>query len=146
MLASIREVGVIEPLIVHPQNKTRDGYLLLDGHMRLKALLEIGGTEAFCLVANDDAFTYYDKVMRPEGLVKHVLSAARIYRTDEVRDSAPEAQARRNAAGVVSLPAPQGRIMDTRLRRTGPTPARSILENSRHPPPLTARHYPAASQ
>ena len=54
MLASIREVGVIEPLIVHPQKKSRDVYLLLDGHMRLKALLELGRTEAFCLVANDD--------------------------------------------------------------------------------------------
>jgi len=63
MVASIREVGVIEPLIVHPQKKSRGVYLLLDGHMRLKALLELGKTETFCLVANDDdAFTYNDKV------------------------------------------------------------------------------------
>jgi hypothetical protein len=37
--------------------------VLLDGHMRLKALIELGRTEVFCLVANDDdAFTYNDKV------------------------------------------------------------------------------------
>ncbi len=63
MLASIREVGVIEPLIVHPQRGTRGSYVLLDGHMRLKALAELGRPDAFCLVAkDDDAFTYNDKV------------------------------------------------------------------------------------
>ena len=63
ILASIREVGIIEPLIVHPQKKSPNVYHLLDGHMRLKALLELGRTDVFCLVANDDdAFTYNDKV------------------------------------------------------------------------------------
>ena len=42
MLASIREVGVIEPLIVHPQKGARGSYVLLDGHMRLKVLGELG--------------------------------------------------------------------------------------------------------
>ena len=74
MLASIREVGVIEPLIVHPQKKTRDVYLLLDGHMRLKALLELGRTEVFCHVANDDdAFTYNDKVIRLSLIQEHTM-------------------------------------------------------------------------
>ena len=74
MLASIREVGVIEPLIVHPQKKSREVYLLLDGHMRLKALLELGRTEAFCLVANDDdAFTYNDKVNRLSLIQEHAM-------------------------------------------------------------------------
>ena len=64
ILASIKEVGVIEPLIVYPQKAAQGAYLLLDGHMRRKALLELGFTEAFCLVASDDdAFTYNDKVM-----------------------------------------------------------------------------------
>ena len=74
MLASIREVGVIEPLIVHPQKKSRGAYLLLDGHMRLKALLELGRTEAFCLVADDDdAFTYNDKVNRLSLIQEHAM-------------------------------------------------------------------------
>jgi hypothetical protein len=72
VLASIREVGVIEPLIVHPQKGSREVYLLLDGHMRLKALKELGHGEAFCLVASDDdAFTYNDKVNRLSLIQEH---------------------------------------------------------------------------
>ena len=72
ILASIREVGVIEPLIVHPQPNSREKYFLLDGHMRLKALLELHRTEAFCLVAcDDDAFTYNDKVNRLSLIQEH---------------------------------------------------------------------------
>jgi len=72
ILASIREVGLIEPLVVHPDRGSRDKYLLLDGHMRLKALIELGRPEAFCLVANDDdAFTYNDKVNRLSLIQEH---------------------------------------------------------------------------
>lgn len=40
IVASIREVGIIEPLIVHPQKGggTQGTYLLLDGHVRVEAL------------------------------------------------------------------------------------------------------------
>jgi len=52
--ASIKEVGLVEPLMVHP-HKDRDGtYVLLDGHLRFFALKELGETEADCVVANDD--------------------------------------------------------------------------------------------
>lgn len=81
VLASIREVGVIEPLIVHPQKGSRDKYLLLDGHMRLKALLELGHAEAFCLVASDDdAFTYNDKVNRLSLIQEHRMIVRAIER------------------------------------------------------------------
>ncbi|MGA2446994.1 MAG: plasmid partitioning protein RepB C-terminal domain-containing protein [Opitutaceae bacterium] len=74
VVASIREVGVIEPLIVHPQRGSRGVYLLLDGHMRLKALHELGRIEAFCLVAkDDDAFTYNDKVNRLSLIQEHAM-------------------------------------------------------------------------
>lgn len=74
MLASIREVGVIEPLIVHPQRGASGTYLLLDGHMRLKALSELNRAEAFCLVAkDDDAFTYNDKVNRLSLIQEHAM-------------------------------------------------------------------------
>jgi ParB-like chromosome segregation protein Spo0J len=57
ILASIREVGVIEPLMVHPEKGGK--YLLLDGHSRVEALKELGVDEAFCLVATDDeSYTY----------------------------------------------------------------------------------------
>ena len=51
IVASIREVGVIEPLAVHPET---DSYILLDGHLRLEALKELGAVEAVCLVATED--------------------------------------------------------------------------------------------
>lgn len=33
ILSSIREVGLVEPLIVHPQKGNEGLYLLLDGHL-----------------------------------------------------------------------------------------------------------------
>lgn len=74
ILASIREVGVIEPLIVYPQPGSRSTYFLMDGHMRLKALQELKRDEAFCLVARDnDTFTYNDKVNRLSVIQEHAM-------------------------------------------------------------------------
>ena len=74
MLASIREVGVIEPLIVFPQKGSRTAFFLMDGHMRMKALLELGRTEAFCLIASDDdTFTYNAKVNRLSVIQEHAM-------------------------------------------------------------------------
>lgn len=72
ILASIREIGVVEPLVIHPQRGAKDIYLILDGHMRWKALKELGRTEAHCLIATeDDAFTYNDKVSRIAPIQEH---------------------------------------------------------------------------
>ena len=74
ILASIREVGVIEPLMVIPEPNSPDTYFLLDGHLRLKALQELNRTEAFCLLARDnDAFTYNDKVNRLSVIQEHAM-------------------------------------------------------------------------
>lgn len=54
LFASIREIGVIEPLIIYPQEVSPGGerrFTLLDGHFRLDVLRELGRTEAFCLIA-----------------------------------------------------------------------------------------------
>lgn len=74
ILASIREVGVIEPPIVYPQKGAKGSYFLMDGHMRLKALEELGHSEVFCLVAKtDDTFTYNDKVNRLSVIQEHAM-------------------------------------------------------------------------
>lgn len=77
LLASIREIGMIEPLIVYPQETAGRGeprYTLLDGHFRLDVLKEIGRTEAFCLVAKDDeAFTYNHKINRMAPIQEHFM-------------------------------------------------------------------------
>jgi len=65
VLASVKEIGLVEPLVVYPNRESRNSYLLLDGHMRLKALRELGRMEALCLIATeDDAFTYNARVNR----------------------------------------------------------------------------------
>ena len=57
--ASIQEVGLIEPLSVAKPDIYKDDYLLLDGHMRVLALRELGESEAACLIATDDeTYTY----------------------------------------------------------------------------------------
>jgi ParB-like chromosome segregation protein Spo0J len=61
--ASVREVGIIEPLVVHPQKGEK--YLLLDGHMRLQVLRDLDKEEALCIVSTDDeSYTYNTKVSR----------------------------------------------------------------------------------
>ena len=62
ILASIRVVGLLEPLSVHPQ-KGSGLYTLADGHLRYHALKELKKTEALCLIASDDeSFTYNQHV------------------------------------------------------------------------------------
>lgn len=63
LLASVREVGIVEPLSVYPQKAGK--YLILDGHARVEALHDLGILEAPCLVATrDEGYTYNQKVNR----------------------------------------------------------------------------------
>ncbi|SPA36239.1 RepB plasmid partition (fragment) [Cupriavidus taiwanensis] len=50
----IEEIGLIEPLSVTPADQQSGQHVLLDGHIRLIALRELGFVEASCLVATDD--------------------------------------------------------------------------------------------
>lgn len=62
---SIQDVGVIEPLSVTVSDTEAGQYLLLDGHVRLMAMRELGFEMAPCLLANDDeAYTYNSKINR----------------------------------------------------------------------------------
>jgi hypothetical protein len=71
---SIREVGVIEPLVVYPCDDQPDQYLLLDGHIRLDILRESGAELIDCLVAQDDeGFTYNHKVNRLSAIQEHFM-------------------------------------------------------------------------
>lgn len=63
LLASVREVGIVEPLNVYPQKGGK--YLILDGHARVEALRDLGVEEAPCLIADqDEGYTYNQKVSR----------------------------------------------------------------------------------
>lgn len=72
--SSIDDVGLIEPLSVTAANKTTGQHLLLDGHIRLIALTELGFTEAPCLVATDDeAYTYNSRINRISTIQEHFM-------------------------------------------------------------------------
>ena len=84
ILASIRELGVVEPLAVHPERVHGAGeeprYLLLDGHLRLAALVQLGAKDALCLLATDDeGFTYNRQINRLTPIQEHkmILEAIR---------------------------------------------------------------------
>jgi ParB-like chromosome segregation protein Spo0J len=63
--ASIREIGLVEPPVVARDKTEKGKYLLLDGHLRLTVLREMGEIEVTCLVSTDDeAFTYNKRVNR----------------------------------------------------------------------------------
>ena len=72
--ASIKEVGLIEPLAVYPQKGAPEKYLLLDGHLRHYALKDLGKTEAECIIASDDeSYTYNARVNRLNPIAEHKM-------------------------------------------------------------------------
>jgi len=80
IVQSMREVGMIEPLIVYPQKDNSGNYLLLDGHLRHQALKELGHATAECIVSIDDeCFTYNNRVSRlpPIQCHKMIVKAVR---------------------------------------------------------------------
>ena len=72
--ASLKEVGLVEPLAVYPAKDLQGKYLLVDGHLRLFALKELGEAEADCIVAKDDeSFTYNARVNRLNPIAEHKM-------------------------------------------------------------------------
>ena len=70
--ASIQEIGIIEPPVVARRDAENGKFLLLDGHLRIEILKEIGTDGVRCLVATDDeAFTYNKRVNRLATVQEH---------------------------------------------------------------------------
>ncbi|MGO4003749.1 plasmid partitioning protein RepB C-terminal domain-containing protein [Pseudomonas fluorescens] len=84
ILSSVRELGVVEPLVVHPKPLVEDGtvsYMLLDGHLRLEALKSLGAKEALCLISTDDeGFTYNRQINRLTPIQEHKMIIAAVKR------------------------------------------------------------------
>lgn len=59
ILSSIREVGIIQPLVVCPSSKN-GRYKILDGHIRFYALKELNQQYVYCIIANDDERYTFD--------------------------------------------------------------------------------------
>jgi len=74
ILSSIGEVGLIEPLTVTAVDQQSGNHILLDGHIRLLALRDLGHDNASCLVATDDeAYTYNNRINRLSTIQEHFM-------------------------------------------------------------------------
>jgi ParB-like chromosome segregation protein Spo0J len=74
IVSSIDAIGLIEPLTVAKADKGSGMHLLLDGHIRMFALRELGFTDAPCLVATDDeSYTYNNRVNRLSTIQEHFM-------------------------------------------------------------------------
>lgn len=72
--ASLKELGLIEPLVVYREVQPNGQYLLLDGHLRLDILKAMNETEVPCLLSHDDeAYTYNHKVNRLSAIQEHFM-------------------------------------------------------------------------
>jgi ParB-like chromosome segregation protein Spo0J len=70
--ASAREVGIVEPPIVARDRGEPGKYLLLEGHLRIEVLKEMGETDVVCLISTDDeAYTYNKHVNRIAPIQEH---------------------------------------------------------------------------
>lgn len=74
IIASIREIGIIEPPVVARDQSTPGKYILLDGHLRIEVLKDLGAEDAICLVSTDDeAFTFNRRVNRLAIIQEHKM-------------------------------------------------------------------------
>ena len=65
---------MIEPLSVSRPDIFKDEFLLLDGHMRVLALRELGESEAPCLIATDDeSYSYNNRINRLSTIQEHYM-------------------------------------------------------------------------
>jgi hypothetical protein len=69
---SIRAVGLVEAPVVTQDPRNSGRYLLLDGHLRIEVLKDLGIAEVECLVATDDeTYTYNKRVNRLAPIQEH---------------------------------------------------------------------------
>mgnify|MGYP000930297911 CR=1 FL=1 len=79
--ASIREVGLVEPPVVARDPEHPGVFLLLDGHLRIEVLKDLGVAQVECLVSTDDeAFTYNKRISRIAIVQEHKMIVKAIER------------------------------------------------------------------
>jgi hypothetical protein len=76
VLSSIKAIGLIEAPVVMADAQKPGTWYLLDGHLRLEALKELGIAEVECLLtADDDTYTYNKRVNRIPPIQEHRMIA-----------------------------------------------------------------------
>lgn len=79
--ASIHAVGLVEPPVVARDRSEPGKYLLLDGHLRIDVLKDMGRNEVTCLISTDDeAYTYNKRVNRLAMIQEHRMIVKAIER------------------------------------------------------------------
>lgn len=74
IIASIPDIGLVEPIVVARDRHDPKMYTLLDGHLRLEALKDNGETATNCIVSTDDeAFTYNKRISRLATIQEHKM-------------------------------------------------------------------------
>jgi hypothetical protein len=74
IVSSMGEVGIIEPPVVARDPTDKGRFLLLDGHLRIEVLKDLGENNVVCLVSTDDeAFTYNKRVNRLAIIQEHKM-------------------------------------------------------------------------
>lgn len=74
IVASIQEIGLVEPIVVSRDRHDPKMYTLLDGHLRFEALKVNGETVTNCIVSTDDeAFTYNKRISRLATIQEHKM-------------------------------------------------------------------------
>ncbi len=72
IVGSIRVIGLVEAPVVTPDRKKAGRYFLLDGHLRIEALKDLGIETVECLVSTDDeAYTYNKRINRIAVIQEH---------------------------------------------------------------------------
>ncbi|UGY19005.1 ParB N-terminal domain-containing protein [Bradyrhizobium septentrionale] len=79
--SSIKEIGIVEPPVVCRDKQRPETYLLLDGHLRIEVLKELGRTQVECILSHDDeAFTYNKRISRLSPIQEQRMIAKAIER------------------------------------------------------------------
>lgn len=74
VLKSIESIGIVEPIIVTSDRDRPGRFRVLDGHMRLEALRDLGVARAMCLLSTDDeGYTYNKRVNRLSVIQSHKM-------------------------------------------------------------------------
>lgn len=74
ILASIEEVGIVEPPAITPVPGNSGQFFIVDGHLRIEALKDLDQTDVDCLIApNDDTYTYNKRTNRLSAVQDHKM-------------------------------------------------------------------------
>jgi hypothetical protein len=74
ILNSVKAVGLVEMPVVAINPENASSYILLDGHLRIQALKDLGKAEVDCLLsADDESYTYNNRIHHLAPAQKHKM-------------------------------------------------------------------------